>query len=77
MRRGWIVEVEFFDHVCGGKRPMRCTVYGKVRSISGMAVVIDTWIPRAGRAITEANTEGFTIVRSAISKVTRLRREGA
>ena len=71
-RSGHIVEVVCLDHVQGGKRPMRCTVYGKLASISRKALVVDCWIPDGSKDIKDRNTERFTIVRSAVESVTRL-----
>ena len=71
-RSGHIVEVVFLDHVQGGKRPMRCTVYGKLVHVSRQALVVDCWIPDGSQSVKDSNTERFTIVRSAVVAVTRL-----
>jgi hypothetical protein len=72
IRRGHIVAVEFFDHVEGGNRAVRFVVYGRVTSITRREISVDCWgyaDPKAGR---DGNVTRYTIVRSAICKVTRL-----
>lgn len=71
-RRGHIVAVDFSDHVEGGSKPIRFVVYGRVACITRSAVVVDSWEYRDLKHPHDRNETRYTIVRSAIHKITRL-----
>ncbi len=70
LRRGLIVEVEFSDHAEATTRPIRFIVYGRIVSITLRHVAVDAWhYTRAGYKL-DQNVTRFTIVRSAIHRIT-------
>jgi hypothetical protein len=74
-RRGHVVAVEFLDHVEDGVRPLSFVKYGRIDHIDVECIVIDSWAYSRGideRAFGEANISRHTIVRSAVTKITRL-----
>lgn len=70
-RRGHIVAVEFFDHVNGADEALHFVVYGRVASTTRRVICIDSW-DYAEDAAYDPNVERHTIVRAAITKITRL-----
>jgi hypothetical protein len=70
-RRGHIVAVEFFDHVNGADEALHFVVYGRIASTTRRVISLDSW-DYAEDAAFDGNVERHTIVRAAITKITRL-----
>lgn len=72
--RGQIARVEFLDHIQGGEDPgpYRFCVYGEVVSVTRLSISIDAWAYADRREPHDENEMRYTIVRSAITKITRL-----
>ena len=75
MRPGDIVEVLFLDHVSHGQKPMPFYVYGRLISMTRTAIVVACWAHKDKKAKCDHNTHVYTIVRSAIKEIHRLKRE--
>lgn len=74
IRRGWLVAVEFSDHVDGGSKPERFVVYGRVAKITRREICIDSWDYRdTKRPFDRQNETRYTIIRAAVHKITRLK----
>jgi hypothetical protein len=74
LRRGQLVMVEFSDHVQGGSGAWRFVVYGKLVGLKRTELVIDSWHYQQKRKH-DANQTRFTIVRSAVHRIVRLRKD--
>lgn len=73
LRRGWIVAVEFSDHIERGSRCPRFVVYGRLAGISRTELMIDSWDYKdVGKPYDSINETRHTIVRGAVHKITRL-----
>lgn len=71
---GKLVCIEFYDHVENGSSPARFTVCGRIAKISKLALCIDTWFYSNSKTPYDSNVNRFTIVRSAINKITFLKK---
>jgi len=68
-----IVVVEFLDHVEAGPSPAVCRVYGRLHHVGRECLTVTSWeLVGETAAIQQENEGRFTIVRSAIKKVTHL-----
>jgi hypothetical protein len=77
MKKDDLVEVEFWDH-SSGHEPYHFRVWGRVQKVTKKFVRIMTWdwVDNANvNYVTDENVEGFSILKSCITKVRRLRRE--
>ena len=74
MRKGDIVEVEFWDHA-DGPVPVKFKVWGRLRSVSKLAYTIYVWTyasPKEQELYDDDNVEQRTIVRTAVTKIKKL-----
>lgn len=70
LRRGLVVEIEFSDHAEAATRPIQFIVYGRIASIALRHIAVDGWhYARTGYKL-DQNITRWTIVRSAIHKIT-------
>ncbi len=73
LRRGQLVAVDFADHAERCSTPVKFTVYGRVAGITRTAISIDCWEYKNRKTpYNSDNVTRYTIVRSAIQKITRL-----
>ena len=74
LRRGQIVAVTFLDHCQGGRDPLQFVVYGRLAAITATCVTIIGWqyAEKSKSLAIDQNSTSWNIVRSAISKITRL-----
>mgnify|MGYP001279713367 CR=1 FL=1 len=74
--RGSIVEILFLDHAEGGSHPCRFVVYGRVAKANKQRIVVDSWCdPDPEQPHQADNVTRFTIVRTAIERITLLERQ--
>ncbi len=84
LRRGQVVAIEFLDHCEGGSTPIEFVVFGRLAAVKPQSLTVAAWT-YADKAkerafphsethdFKDANLVHFTIVRSAIKKVTVLK----
>lgn len=73
--RGSTVEIQFLDHVQGGDGPYEFAVFGRVAAVDGKSVTVEAWSYADTNEKDKTNVGRYTIVRSAITRWWRLRRE--
>jgi hypothetical protein len=71
VKAGTVVAIEFDDHVQGADYVIRCVVYGRVHKCSPEHITVKCWDYAKPTAELDHNVEIFTIMQSAITKVTR------
>lgn len=71
VRKGDIVAIEFVDHVSGDDNPYDFVVYGRVARVARASISVDSW-DYVKDAPLDDNITRHTIVRAAITKVTKL-----
>lgn len=71
IRKGNIVAIEFLDHVNGGNYPWHFVVYGRVNGVTRTSISVDSW-DYVKDAPLDENITRHTIVRAAITKITKL-----
>lgn len=74
IKRGDIVEVDFYDHVEDGRRAMRFVVYGRVEEITDRLVTVQSWTHKRRRSKPDGNEKRYTIMRCACESITKLQR---
>ena len=74
-RRGMIVSITFSDHVEGGSTAYRFVVYGRLVSVTRSVLAVDSWAYVNGKKKHDHNQTRFTIVRSAIHRIVRLKED--
>ena len=75
-RRGMIVKITFSDHGEGGGSCFKFTVVGKLASITRSTLAVDSWYYTSTKMRYESvNCTRFTIVRSAIHRIVRLKED--
>jgi hypothetical protein len=67
-----IIAVEFLDHVQDWPKPLRFMVYGRLISITSESITVETWGYANKRSKRDNNCTNYTIIRSAIKKITQL-----
>jgi len=72
LRKGQIVCIEFVDHVRDASIPLPFAVYGRLSQITPKALSVDCWCHQNPTLPHDDNVERYTIVRAAITKITRL-----
>lgn len=75
LRKNQIVQVEFLDHCQNASTPMPFVVYGRLATITPQHLCIDSWAHRDKRHQHDGNVERYTILRSAITKITQLKED--
>lgn len=73
LRRGQIVEVQFYDHALNASKPFKFIVYGRLSSITTNAICVDSWIYATRMYKHDSNVERHAIVRSAIISIRQLK----
>ena len=72
LRKGQLVAVNFMDH-CAGNRALTFVVWGRLASVGRKALVVEVWGYPNKSDKPDANCERYTILRSAVLSVVRLR----
>jgi hypothetical protein len=70
-----IVAITFSDHVEGGSTAFKFTVYGRLASVTRTTLAVDSWAYVNGKKKHDHNQTRFTIVRSAIHRLVRLKED--
>jgi|BioPla2DNA2_1021312.scaffolds.fasta_scaffold04856_4 hypothetical protein len=71
-RKGMVVEVVFLDHSMNMEHAPEFTAYGRVSKVTRTTLIIDTWHYTDAGIPRDTNVESFSLVRSAIKKITPL-----
>ena len=71
IRKGNIVAIEFIDHVNGDDNPYHFVVYGRIAKVAKTSISVDSW-DYVEDAQLDENITRHTIVRAAITKITKL-----
>lgn len=75
MKAKYIVRVDFLDHVSttgGVTEPIPCTAYGLLIAEDKNAYYISSWISDNK---VDDNTDSHTILKSAVKKLTKIKKE--
>lgn len=72
LRKGQLVAVEFIDHVQHSNEPLTFVVYGRLLQVDRRSLVVGCWCYAEPRKKFDHNVDRYTIVRSAITKITHL-----
>jgi hypothetical protein len=75
MLRGQTVEIRFLDHCETDGPALEFVVYGRVAAVCRRSVTIDAWAYVDLKESDRTNVASYTIVRSAITRWWRLKRE--
>ena len=74
-RQGDLVEIRFLDHVEDDHKPYEFHVYGRVASTDRKSIVVESWASPDGPSEPgDPNAKSFTILRSTILTLQKLRR---
>lgn len=72
LRKGQVVAVHFMDH-CEGSRALTFVAYGRLASVTRKALVVEAWGYPDPSDKPDANCDRYTILRSAVLRVVRLK----
>lgn len=75
MKKGWLVEITFLDHVCttgGVNPPIVCRAIGELVSEDKDAFYLASWMTEEGDS---HNLDSHTVLKSTIRTVNLIRKE--
>jgi hypothetical protein len=70
---GDIIEIIFLDHVEDGEKPLKFIVYGRIKKIKKDYISVESWAYYDKKLDTDLNCKLFTILKSCIIKINKLK----